>query len=63
MVLLKPRIFDTMKKAKKKDPSPTSVKLGKRKPIIDKIAEQDGVTPHRVILDSVDLYIEARKIK
>jgi len=51
-------------KANEKNPnSPTSVKLGKRKAVIDKIAKADDTSPHSVILTAVDLYINARNIK
>lgn len=51
-------------KANEKNPnSPTSVKLGKRKAVIDKIADEDNVRPHNVIITAIDMYIKARNIK
>lgn len=52
-----------MKRTETNTTRPTSVKLGKRKAVIDKIAKADDTSPHSVILTAVDLYIEARNVK
>lgn len=52
-----------MKANEKNTNSPTSVKLGKRKAVIDKIAKADDTNAHHVILTAIDLYIGARNLK
>jgi len=52
-----------MKANEKNTNSPTSVKLGKRKAVIDKIAKADETTIHNVIITAIDMYIGARNIK